>query len=185
MLTTYVALLRGIGPGNPNMRNEKLREVFEGLGFSNVQSVISSGNIIFSCPKIEVADLESKIEAALASKLGLNNAAIVRSRSQLQKIADDKSFAKLDHSPKTYLTVTFLKRKIPGGKISATTTSSEILKIDSDLSAIMAITDTTSTKTPDFMAWLEKQFGKDITTRTFKTIGRILKKMDTVESKSN
>lgn len=42
-MTTYVALLRGIVPLNPNMRNEKLRGVFEKLGFTNVRTVISSG----------------------------------------------------------------------------------------------------------------------------------------------
>jgi len=31
----YVALLRGIRPSVPNMRNEKLRELFEKLGFEN------------------------------------------------------------------------------------------------------------------------------------------------------
>jgi hypothetical protein len=29
------------------------------------------------------------------------------------------------------------------------------------------------------MAWLEKQFGKDITTRTWKTVGRIVKRLET------
>ena len=43
----YVALLRGIGPANPNMRNEKLRGVLEELGLANVASVISSGNLLF------------------------------------------------------------------------------------------------------------------------------------------
>jgi hypothetical protein len=28
------------------------------------------------------------------------------------------------------------------------------------------------------MRWLEKEFGKEITTRTWKTVGRILKRMD-------
>lgn len=46
-MTTYVALLRGILPLNPNMHNQKLRGVFEKLGFSNVHTVISSGNVIF------------------------------------------------------------------------------------------------------------------------------------------
>jgi hypothetical protein len=41
----YVALLRGIMPTNPNMKGEKLKAVFEGLGFSNVHTVIASGNV--------------------------------------------------------------------------------------------------------------------------------------------
>ncbi|MGH2757636.1 MAG: DUF1697 domain-containing protein [Actinomycetota bacterium] len=46
----FVALLRGIGPLNPNMRNEKLREVFVGLGFENVRTVITTGNVLFDSP---------------------------------------------------------------------------------------------------------------------------------------
>ena len=47
----YVALLRGIGPSNPNMRNERLRELFQKLGFQNVQTVISSGNVLLVVPR--------------------------------------------------------------------------------------------------------------------------------------
>jgi uncharacterized protein (DUF1697 family) len=47
MMVKYVALLRGIAPTNPNMRNDKLRGVFEKLSFENVKTVISSGNVVF------------------------------------------------------------------------------------------------------------------------------------------
>jgi hypothetical protein len=40
------------------------------------------------------------------------------------------------------------------------------------------VIDLTSAKTPDLMRWLEKEFGKEITTRTYKTVQRILKKLD-------
>ena len=39
----YVALLRGIAPSGPNMTNDKLRGVFEGLGYERVSSVLASG----------------------------------------------------------------------------------------------------------------------------------------------
>src|SRR6185312_1324765 len=61
----YVALLRGIGPTNPNMKGEKLKAVFEGLGFRNVHTVIASGNVIFDSPSKAPAVLEEKIEKAL------------------------------------------------------------------------------------------------------------------------
>jgi len=176
-LSTYVALLRGIGPGNPNMRNDKLRGVFEAIGFSNVSSVISSGNIIFESPQVSVPELEARIEQALSEKLGLSNTVIIRSRSQLQKFVDDGHFAELRHSPKTYLTVTFIKHKLPNDLAAPTSSTSKIIKIDQKTRAICAVVDTTASKTPDFMAWLEKQLGKDITTRTFKTVERILARM--------
>ena len=43
--------------------------------------------------------------------------------------------------------------------------------------AICSVIDLTSAKTPDLMLWLEKKFGKEITTRTWKTVQRILKAM--------
>jgi uncharacterized protein (DUF1697 family) len=35
----YAALLRGISPTNPNMKNENLIRVFEDSGFQNVRTV--------------------------------------------------------------------------------------------------------------------------------------------------
>lgn len=64
-MNKYAALLRGIGPSNPNMRNEKLRGVFENLGFQNVQTVISSGNVLFETRSNNIKELEAIIEKAL------------------------------------------------------------------------------------------------------------------------
>jgi acyl carrier protein len=44
--------------------------------------------------------------------------------------------------------------------------------------AICSVIDLTSAKTPDLMLWLEKQFGKEITTRTWKTVERIRNVME-------
>jgi len=152
----YVALLRGIGPLNPNMRSEKLREFFESLGFRNVQSVIATGNILFESNAKDSKALEEKIEKALPQKLGFKSTTIIRSRDDIQKLVDSKPFGKTLDTPKSWLNVTFLKR---GGQ---------------DFSII----DTTSTKTPDIMRQLEKKHGKEITTRTWKTIDKILKKLN-------
>jgi hypothetical protein len=43
--------------------------------------------------------------------------------------------------------------------------------------AICSVIDLTGSRTPDLMLRLEKQFGKEITTRTWKTVERILKAM--------
>ena len=62
--------MRGISPTNPNMRNDKLRRVFENLGFENVKTVISSGNVIFESPSRSIRKLEEGIEKALPEELG-------------------------------------------------------------------------------------------------------------------
>ncbi len=43
--------------------------------------------------------------------------------------------------------------------------------------AICSVIDLAGARTPDLMVWLERRFGKEITTRTWKTVGRILKKL--------
>jgi hypothetical protein len=43
--------------------------------------------------------------------------------------------------------------------------------------AICSVLDRQLTTTPDLMTWLERQFGKGITTRTWKTVGRLLQKL--------
>jgi uncharacterized protein (DUF1697 family) len=113
----YVALLRGVLPTNPNMRNDKFRDVFEGLGFSNVRTVLASGNVVFESPSRSPQKLETEIEKALAERLGIKSATIIRSKSQLQRLVDDQPFQRLEHNRETYLTVTFLKK--PAGKISS------------------------------------------------------------------
>lgn len=175
----YVALLRGIAPVNPNMRNEKLREVFKGLGFTGVKTVISSGNVIFESPSGNMRELEEKIEKALPEQLGFSSTAIIRSRARLERLMREDPFQEMKHGVRLSLNVTFLKQgsgpdmnfpyKIKGR-------GSTIL--GSYDGAICTVTDLAGSGTPGLMAWLEKQFGREITTRTWKTVERILKAME-------
>src|SRR2546423_1896339 len=105
----YVALLRGIGPSNPNMHGQKLKAVMEELGFDNVQTVISSGNVVFESPSKDEKALEAKIEAAWPTKLGFNSTTIIRSQQQLQALVAQDPFQGAEHSRGSYLLVTFFK----------------------------------------------------------------------------
>ncbi len=173
----YVALLRGIGPGNPNMRNDRLTEVFVNLGFSNVISVISSGNIIFETDETDTKKLEKKIEDTFPLQLDFSSSTIIRSEAELQSIVDAGPFGSTMDIPVSRLSVTFLKNRMKPSSIlphfSADKTY-QVFKIDHQ--TLGSIIDTTSTKTPDVMKWLEKNFSKEITTRTNKTVHRILQR---------
>lgn len=192
---SWCALLRGIGPGNPNMRNEKLRGVFEELGFTDVASVISSGNIIFSADPNESlhdggtmgsperARAESRIQAALHETLGIEGGTVLRSRAELESLAAAAPFGDREHSRTTYLLVTFLKDPsvIDPGRLAELpeppSSAVQMLGRDLPAGALLSVTDTTAAKTPDVMAWLERSFGRDITTRTWRTMTRILTRM--------
>lgn len=175
----YVAFLRGIGPGNPNMTNDKLRSVFESLGFDTVKSVISSGNIIFTTEEQNEHELEKMIQQALVSQLGIAGGTIVRSESELRTFLALDPFRGYVHSRTSYLTVTFLKDRSQKPTMEFPVDrgdGSQLLLYNELLGAICAVTDTTNAKAPSLMVWIEKQFSKDITTRTWKTLERIVAK---------
>lgn len=175
----YVALLRGIMPSNPNMRSEKLKAVFVELGFENVQSVISSGNIIFESEEKDTTKIEKRIEKAFPKELGFHSSAIVRTRDDLQNIIKAHPFSSTPDVPASRLNVSFLKtfqKTMPEVPHKNDAGSYRVFRIDGRTLGV--VVNTTQTSTTEAMNWLEANFGKDITTRTWKTIHRILKKLD-------
>jgi len=178
-MTKYVALLRGIAPTNPNMRNDKLRGVFEKLGFENVKTVISSGNVVFESSSRSARQLEETIERALPEQLGFTSTTIIRSKAQLQRLVYKNPFKGMDHSQKSSLNVTFLKKRTRSRmKFPYKVDDRDYKLLGMYEGAVCSVIDLTSSKTPDLMLWLEKEFGREITTRTWKTVERILKVME-------
>jgi uncharacterized protein (DUF1697 family) len=153
----YVALLRGIGPTNPNMHPLKLKSFFESLGFSNVHTVIASGNVIFETRAKNTATLEAKIEKALPQKLGFASVTIIRNKAELEKLIKKNPYKGVEDKKPNYLLVTFFKDRKP---------------------ELCSVLDITNLRTPDFMRGLEKKHGKAITSRTWKTVHRILARMN-------
>ncbi len=143
-------------PMNPNMRGEKLKGVFESLGFTNVQTVIASGNVVFDSPSKNTSALEAKIEKAFPIQLGFTSTTIIRSKEEIEKLIKKNPFKGVEQSKKNYLIVTFFKNRHK---------------------ELCTVIDITTGRTPDFMRVVEKKYGKEITTRTWNTVGRILKKM--------
>lgn len=172
-LMKYVALLRGIGPSNPNMHGSKLKAVMEDLGFKNVQPVISSGNVVFESSTTDTAKLESLMEKAWPEKLGFNSMTMVRSQEQLRALVAKDPYKGTEHSRTNYQLVTFFKAPPTGLK-----SRSDYYDIDG-VHALCSTLDTAKGKTPDFMVRLDKEYGKDqVTSRTWLTIQRILAKME-------
>ena len=60
----YVALLRGVNVGGRVVKMDALKTVFESLGYSDVSTVLQSGNVVFASDKSE-GDLTRELEAAL------------------------------------------------------------------------------------------------------------------------
>lgn len=169
----YVALLRGIGPSNPNMHGAKLKEATEAAGFKNVQTLLASGNVIFESGSKDQAAIEAKLEKTWPAMLGFNSMTIVRGQGQLQALVETDPYEGSVHSNhQTYLLVTFFKS-------APETPPKDNYYGVSGVNALCNTIDNSNLATPEFMAKLDKQFGKDqITSRTWLTVQRILKKME-------
>jgi uncharacterized protein (DUF1697 family) len=105
--TRFVAFLRAINVGGRRVKMDRLREVFEGLGFGNVETFIASGNVIFDFPEADVQALEPKIEARLREALGYEVATFVRSVDELSRVASYNPFGPADPEEGSTLSVAF------------------------------------------------------------------------------
>ena len=72
-MTRYAALLRGINVNGITIAMTDLAEVFHNLGYTDVKTVLASGNVIFNIDsplvdKADVAVVKARIEAALTAR---------------------------------------------------------------------------------------------------------------------
>lgn len=174
-MRTYVAFLRGINSGlNPTIKMDVLRNAFEKMGFQDVKTVIASGNVLFEAEPAKTSDLEQIIEKALPKAIGFESAAVVYKFTDLQKLAELDPFKDIESAAEARPFVTFLKKPPRAG---AKLSGKGFRMLGRRGRALFSVVDLSGGNTPDLMKMLDKQFGKGNTTRGWKTIERILKKL--------
>ena len=103
-MTRYLVLLRGINVGGKNkVPMAPLRDLLEGLGYTDVATYIASGNVILSSDR-PAAEIKRRIEAALPTAFRLDSelvAVLVLSRAQLRAVVNGKPRGFGEH-PETY-----------------------------------------------------------------------------------
>jgi uncharacterized protein (DUF1697 family) len=162
----YVAFLRGVSPMNAKMA--ELKQCFESAGFTNVKTVLASGNIVFDTRATSDAAVEKKAEAAMAKDLDRGFYTIARRVDALQALLDADPFARFKLAANAKRVVTFVREPV-GGKLK--------LPIEFEGARILEAKDreiftayVPLANNPVFMTLIEKTFGKDVTTRTWDTI---------------
>lgn len=83
----YVAFLRAINVGGHTVKMDHLCSLFQAMGFTNVETFIASGNVIFDSKSKSTKALESRVERALEDNLGYKVATFIRSISELAAVA--------------------------------------------------------------------------------------------------
>lgn len=115
-MSRYVALLRAINVGGHVVKMERLHGLFEELDFSDVETVIASGNVLFSSSARSIPALEEKIERHLEQALGYEVTTFVRTPAEMGRVAEFEPFPGQYRDGHT-LSVAFLKRD-PGNQVA-------------------------------------------------------------------
>jgi uncharacterized protein (DUF1697 family) len=179
-LQAYVAFLRGVnvgGHGTVSMR--ELKKAFEDLRFANVTPVLASGNMVFETQPAAPMDLKAKIEAMLDQRFRLSSLVILRSAAEISQLLSANPFPARMLTPQTKVQVTFLGEKLnPAAKFPVRLSSAPFQLMQVSGGEICSAVDLSGAAgTPELMKFLEKQFGKALTTRTWATVEKIGKLM--------
>jgi len=107
-MSRFIAFLRAINVGGHTVKMDHLRQLFESLGFSGVETFIASGNVVFETTSRNTRALERKIERRLQEALGYEVATFVRTDAELADIANYQPFRPSDLEAAVALNIAFL-----------------------------------------------------------------------------
>lgn len=102
MVTTYLALLRGINVGGKNrILMADLRECLESAGYQDVRTYIQSGNVVFRSGVANRTELTQAIEVTLAEAFDYRATVAIRDSEEIRAVVE-KAPAGFGAEPDTY-----------------------------------------------------------------------------------
>jgi uncharacterized protein (DUF1697 family) len=106
----YVVLLRGINVGGHHkVPMGDLRNAFEEMGFSNIETLLNSGNVIFKGKSVQIETLEEDLGPHLQKCFGFPIPVLVRKAEEILEIIESYPFKNIKLNKDTRLYVSFLK----------------------------------------------------------------------------
>ena len=114
-----IAFLRAINVGGHVVTMEKLRGIFDALGYSGVETFIASGNVIFSSRARDPGALEPRIERRLQQILGYEVRTFLRTGAEVAAVAGHKAFEDRQLRSAKSLNVGFLHRPLGATGVKA------------------------------------------------------------------
>ncbi len=151
-----------------NAKMPQLKAAFEAAGFTNVKTLLSSGNVVFDSRATSNSAVERKAEAAMQKHLDRTFYTIARRLDELQKMLDADPYAKFKLAANDKRVITFLREQhVATLKLPVEFEGARILAIKGReiFSAYVP-----QANNPAFMTLIEKTFGKEVTTRTWETV---------------
>ena len=101
-MTRYVAFLRGINVGgHKKIKMADLRRGFGSWGFTDVKTLLASGNVAFSAEETQCDALADSIETGIESTFGFEVGVIVRTIASIRDLVSANPFRDIDVTPRT------------------------------------------------------------------------------------
>lgn len=110
MAGRLIALLRGINVGKAKrVSMADLRTLVESLGYSDVRTLLNSGNLVFTAPGITPAVVGARIEEALVKQLGVPSRITVLTSAELSAIIEGNPLVDMATDPSRLLVAVLAK----------------------------------------------------------------------------
>lgn len=175
-MKTHIALLRGINVGgNKKVPMADLKKMLEKMGYENVRTLLNSGNAVFDSSAKKATTIAKDISEQMKETFGFDCNIIVRSTGEIQKLIKTDPFKNIKVTPDTRLYITFRGTpkkstlKIP---YESPEKDFKILKVtDGEIISVLTLG---KKGTVDAMDILEKEYGKNITTRNWNTVLKLI-----------
>ena len=117
-MSRQVALLRGVNLGGRKVVMSELRAACEGAGFTDVETLIASGNLVLGS-KLKGEKLEKKLEALILEELGLKTDVHVRDAAQIEAVIAANPFKPFAKGNPNFLVVYFMRAKATAAEFEA------------------------------------------------------------------
>jgi len=108
-MSTYISILRGINVSGHNMiKMDVVRQLYSELGFSDIQTFIQSGNVIFSSISSNTNQLEGAISKELHDNFGFDIPVLVLTPEELKTALNNNPFINDPIKDPAFMHLTFL-----------------------------------------------------------------------------
>jgi uncharacterized protein (DUF1697 family) len=115
-----IALLRGVNVGGAKkVAMADLKAMVEALGFTDVKTLLQSGNVVFRAGDESEAALEAHLEAETEKRLGLKTRYLVRDAKQWRAVIDACPFPKEAQAEPSRTLVTVGRTEMPAEALDA------------------------------------------------------------------
>jgi uncharacterized protein (DUF1697 family) len=96
-MSSYISILRGINvSGQKKILMADLKSLYEELGFSNIQTYIQSGNVVFEYQETKAEELQELIFKKIQSHYGFDVPNLILSPSNIQEALTKNPYQEIE-----------------------------------------------------------------------------------------